>query len=472
MAEQLSFTFEDCGPGPFYVWCTTADADLGNQSTTLIANSGPDVVLASAAERVLFTVVKPSKKYGFEIVGSAAFEAGKPGFVDRAMLRRVDAKRLVISNNGTAAVAGAAGYRARPVTSPGSQRSQSSGGLTQQMAAITDATVGTVSLRNGHPLLGWPWFAGGRPVGSGLWDRYAARAAIVTGYTGGRDGPVNAAAADALLAVTLQGVAGVYCAERADDRGSVDILFGVNGDCDDESATACALAIAARDEPVARASSALGTALLARLREYAEPALVVGRAHDPKHMNGNSFGHCWAVLLAAPGTVGGGLHLECTSPMVRAAAAASGAFSRVLDHTEYNRRLAAARERRPAGNMIVGARRFDRRYYLAPTTLTTATAQYIFPKGTANWADHLAGTETPPAIPPPATLPTTSTAVLHHSPNRADSAHTPRGYNSVPTRPVVADDGWLGIVTAPLGAPPPDTAVVVDPFNVMDFVYA
>lgn len=469
MADQITFTLEGCGPGPFYVWCTTADADLGNAVTTLIASTGPQVTIASPAARVLFTVVRASEKYGYEIVGSAAFEAGAPGFVDRATLRRVDAKRLVISNNGRAAVAGAAGYTARPVTAPAAQRSQSIGGLTQQTAAIADATVGTVSLGNGHPLLGWRWFAGGRPVGSGLWDRYAARAAIVTGYTGGRGAPATDAAADALLAVTLQGVAGVYYTERADDRGSVDILFGVNSDCDDESATACAMAIAARDEPVAHASTALGTALLARLREYAEPALVVGRAKDPKHMSGSSFGHCWAVLLKTPGTPAGGLHLECTSPMVPPTAGTTGVFTRALAHEVYNTRLAAAREVRPTGNMIVGARLFDPRYYLAPTTLTTASAQYIFPGGTAAWGEHLAGSQKPPKKAKPTKAPP---AVLHHSPNRADPTHTPREYNQPPATTVEADDRWLGIVTAPLDAPPPASAVVIDPFNIMDLVHS
>lgn len=268
---------------------------------------------------VLITVVSRAKNQRFEVTGSALFERAGAGHAEDAgaapcRVYRVNASTLKITKApGTLRVVPPHGFVEAP--RPANQHSQHEGGLCQHWAATTDGTI-TTSLVNGHCMLSSPWYAGGEPVRSGLWQRYVDRAVIVTALGAG-GAPTGRGELDALLAATLQGAAGIYDRERADDRGCVDIKFGRNSDCDDEAVSACGLAVAARNEHVGGVTlSSTARAVLNHLKnQYTTPVLIAGYARDPKHMEKEEFGHCWAALLKTDGTFKGALHVEATAPM-------------------------------------------------------------------------------------------------------------------------------------------------------------
>lgn len=420
---------------------------------------------APLGDDVLVTVISRGGGQRFEVSGSALFtRAADPAAPAPCRMYRVNASSLKITQApGALRAVPPPGFAEAP--RPGSQHSQHEGGLCQRWAATTDGTV-TTTLTGGHCMLASPWFAGGRPVGSGLWQRYVDRAVIVTELGAGR-APTDKATLDALLAVTLQAVAGVYDRERADDRGCVDIKFGRNSDCDDEAVSACALAVAAKAEHAHRAHlSPTAKAVLGHLKTaYGTPVLIAGNARDPKHISKAPFGHCWAALLVAgSSSFRGALHIEATAPMVPTPVPSP----RVMQLDAYNQALATCNQRRKAlglkGNAIVGARVLDRRFYTQAIAAYTATAMYTWP-GTPAWTDVLAGGHEPTAVArqggghPP-----------HHRPDR--TRHFPDTYNPVPPRHcrVAAPAGWLGILSANLDAKADDPSTVVDPFNVMIYV--
>lgn len=418
---------------------------------------------------VLITVVSRAKNQRFEVTGSALFRragAGGAGDADAApcCMYRVNASALKITKApGTLRVVPPYGFVEAP--RPANQHSQHEGGLCQHWAATTDGTI-TTSLVNGHCMLSSPWYAGGEPVRSGLWQRYVDRAVIVTALGAGRAAPTKREELDALLAATLQGAAGIYDRERADDRGCVDIKFGRNSDCDDEAVSACGLAVAAMDEHVGGVTlSSTARAVLNHLKkQYTTPVLIAGYARDPKHMAKDPFGHCWAALLKTDGTFKGALHVEATAPMAPTAVQSP----RVMDLDTYNKALAICNERSAAigikGNAIVGTRVFDPRFYTKAVAAYTARRMYTWPDEPA-WDKVLAGNHEPTAV-----KATGEKHPPHHRPDRR--SHIPDTYNrvSAASSRVAAPPGWLGIVSANLDAQAEDTATVVDPFNVMIYV--
>lgn len=428
--------------------------------------------------QILVTVVA---KVGsrFEVVGSV--RAVPSPFADlrfvSAPLRRVNKSTLTITEDSTTRSVSCELLSIwRAVEPPQKQRAQDENGLQQTVAACVDGTE-TTSLAYGFPFLKRVFFAGGRPVGCGLWQRYCDRAVILTGFTGTAD-DASFAELDNLLAVSLQGCTGVYTKERVDDRGIVETLFGVNNDCDDQSATVCALCLALLTEPTKPDMSKLSGRVLHHLRStYTSCAVVVGFARSPSAADTSKpFGHAWAAVLRREGTFGkGDLHVEPTAPMAPRAVD-KGRMNRVMNSSAYDARsaacLAVMQALKIKGNRVVGTRAVENWFYGQPLSATTPVAHYMWPRNSRapTWLELL--TE-PVTRQPPQSL-TLPEAIdpdeLHHLPDR--TLHVPTGYHVVtPQTPAVkAPPGWVGVVAKSPQLPLGPNDVVVDAFNVMTFV--
>lgn len=425
-------------------------------------------VASAGAEEVLITIMcRPSAGASYEVSGSQRFvrapfsDHAVPVSPDRAArVVRLQASPLVISAHGPVTITPPGTHIVVPLRSQAAQDQQ---GLVQRFAACPDGTSLT-PLCYGHPFLKRVWFAGARPVASGLWSRYVARAVALTGNAE-MPSSLSPGELDMLLAVSLQGCTGVYCKERADDRGPVDIKFGENSDCDDEAVSVCALVLALLAEPP-RASD---DPVLCHLRaHYVSAAVVCGLARSPTAPTKEPFGHSWAVVLRRPNDVAGGLHVEPTAPMTPTPRTWDKArWPLVLPSDAYTARSAVCLERMKEqelkGNRVVGVRQVEARFYGAPVTVMTPDRQFIWPTGTAAWHAVISGAVvSPPAEPRPGRDPDE----LHHLPDR--TRQLPPGYSRVdPAVPFRAPPTWLGMVALPLvGA----DGVQVDPFSRVAFV--
>lgn len=418
------------------------------------------------------------KKGRFEIVGSQRYTT--KGFVDlgtQPLVRVLSANVQFGQDATTRQITVQAPYplQALPVAA---SAPQDTGHMMQHVAATPDGTE-TVNLAFGHPFLKRPWFAGCQPIASGLWQRYCMRAKVLTGYRGDITS-ASRADLDILLAVALQSCTGIYEAERVDDRGIVDLTFGQNNDCDDEATTCCALFLALQFEysqlrPCLLRQSVLSVSLLFHcLKHYTACAVVVGYATSPTNPDGKPFGHAWAVLQSREGVFDQTcLHIEPTAPMTTNTPSAQ--FSRVYLSSDYNKRAAefkrVAIKTNLRGNRIVGTRVAERTFYRAPIWAVSANHQYVWPKNTSTlyWLDLLLTkvTRAPPhAI---STHGRSDPDELHHMPNRVYDV--PTGYHLVQNANIEdPPDTWQGVVAVNPRGPLPKHCMVVDSFNIMQFV--
>ena len=473
--------------GTLYAWVTYGTGYDDQQTSLVHLRRNVICDVPRNATTILITIIqRPKSKSSFTVLGNARFMGDT--FTDTTntstiKLRRLMKNSMTIEDVGIK-IKAPLGWNGVVVTKK--QQRQDKEGLYQTVAACADG-IENVTLSYGHPYLKCgPWFAGKIPVRSGLWDRYVARAIILSGFTGTME-DIQCCELDLLLAVAVQGCTGVYEQEREDDRSIEELTFGTNADCDDQAATCASLVEALLHENVREEPQTLGDLIHMHLRHhYEEAAIIVGNARSPTNPpNSKPFGHAWAAILRKKGTFAGALHIEPTAPMSTLTADGfdkriynQSRWARLFDSNTYNvhsKRCADLMvKKKISGNRIVGVRVAERHFYGHPCMAMTKSHLYEWPKTVRTpWLDMIM-----PGVHLTSPFAVRQTGAnpkeLHHLPDRLNPNHLPVGYHQFnPGSPITAPTHWLGVVSSTVmlnnGKVTPHT-VVIDPFQIMHYI--
>lgn len=332
---------------------------------------------------------------------------------------------------------------------------------------VPTAAIDVWDLSHGHPSLQRVWFASGNPVASGLWDRYVKRACILFGLK--ENSSLDARSLRCMLSVVLQGCTGYYQRERADDRGSIDIKFGQNADCDDEAATVCALFYALKEEGVS-SDWALSESLRRELMAFSEAVVVCGMARPPcGNARSTPFGHAWATLLMEEASFEDVLHIEATAPMVTdAPVELKQHASRLYDNAAYNAKTKNFCSHTRAQMFMIGVRETEPFFYGVPNYAVGRRRQYMWPKLSSPtcWIDIVSKSAS--FVSPPARKQSSlNRQTVFHKVDRTQ--HLPALYNRGPwLTPLMCPDDWEAIVVLPPDTPKEQQSVV-DSFQVWEY---
>ena len=468
---EVSFDKELAKHDVAYVFCTVLGRGTDLFQITHEVNC---VTLESLApdSKVLVTAIRRgTEKHEFVIAGSAIGTLSKgandASAAKHRMVRANGAACPTISN-GTATISAALLDFRQTVNS----KTVKEDPLYEFRVCPADG-VNTWDLSYGHPSLQDVWFAGGNPVSSGLWDRYVHRACILMGLN-------IEAITDALLtddksiaciaSVALQSCTGYYENERSDDRGAADLLFGQNIDCDDQSATVCALFYALKQEQQP-SSNRVCEVIRHYVIGFEEAVVVLGMARNPsKPKTSKPFGHAWAALLRSPGDFNSALHIEATAPLVvNAPAILLAESTRVFDCDTYNLAMARVYEEHPdlKSLYLVGVRICEEHFYDDVCYAVSNTAQYMWPQSGSkiNWVKTITG-NADLVHPQPRSRVGPVPDGFFHKPNRL--VHLPVGFATGPYKsPVDASSlrTWKAVELVPHFKHVPGETVIIDPFT-------